>query len=87
MAKVDMTPDSIAYSASRWCGDSGGRLGELLPLDDLTLLQGCGGVIMLQRLASAEQFDQIMAQVASELASPQVRCIKPIFIAYGQRQC
>jgi ubiquinone/menaquinone biosynthesis C-methylase UbiE len=74
------------YTFQLSCGASGGKLGDLVAPTYLTLLRGMGGVVVLQGLASAEQFEQTMAQATSDLASPQGHCFLPEYLAYGQRQ-
>ncbi len=67
------------------CGKSGGRLGNMLALDWISVLKGIGGMTVAQGVTTAAQFDQVIEQARAELASPTLACVMPLYIAYGQR--
>jgi SAM-dependent methyltransferase len=66
-------------------GNHGGRLGTMMGTDYLTGAQGIGGLVVQAGFTTREQFDETLAGLREELASPDNRAVFPFFIAYGQR--
>lgn len=67
-------------------GSYGGRIGKMAASDVFTALKGVSGLFISRRLATAEQFEQTLAQATADVAAPQTRCVVTIYIAYGQRR-
>lgn len=68
------------------CGDYGGRLSKMLATDWISVLKGIGGMTVAQGITTAETFEQMLEQMRAEMASPQYRCVMPLYVAYGQRR-
>lgn len=66
-------------------GDYGGRTGKLLMTDFFNGVMSYGGLMEAKGIATAEQFNQVVAQARADTSSPQARCVSPFYIAYGQR--
>lgn len=75
----------VAQEADLPFGPYGGRVGSLLATDFFNGARAYGGLFEKLGIATVEQFNQAMAQAAADTSSPEVRCISPFFIAYGQR--
>ncbi|HLY31679.1 MAG TPA: methyltransferase domain-containing protein [Ktedonobacterales bacterium] len=67
------------------CGDYGGRVGKMLAADYISGAKGLGGVVVSRGLATADEFERVLAAASAEFASPQARCVVPFYVAYGQR--
>jgi len=67
------------------CGEAGGRVGRMGVIDFNSLMQGLGGMMVAQGLATAEQFERTFVQARLDLSSPAVRAFIPDHIAFGQR--
>ncbi|HEX9068719.1 MAG TPA: class I SAM-dependent methyltransferase [Ktedonobacterales bacterium] len=67
------------------CGEHGGRVGRMLALDWITVLRGLSGMTIAQGITSEADFDQTLEAARLELESPSLRCIMPLYIAFGQR--
>jgi hypothetical protein len=39
-----------------------------------------------QGVATAEQFNHAIEEMQRELTNPRLRCVMPLYIAFGQRQ-
>ena len=48
-------------------------------------MKGYGGLLEAQGVTSAQQFDQAVAAAREHTASPDVHCVSPFYIAFGQR--
>lgn len=66
-------------------GAWGGRIGNLLAMDLLFAVEGVGGLVVTQGLASEAQFKQTLAAARADANGNQYHCISPFYIAYGQR--
>lgn len=66
-------------------GDYGGRTGKLLMADFFNGVQAYGGLMAAQGIASAAEFEQVVAEARAAVARPDVRCVSPFHIAYGRR--
>ncbi|HEX8036373.1 MAG TPA: methyltransferase domain-containing protein [Ktedonobacterales bacterium] len=66
-------------------GSHGGRIGTLLATDLLAGIEGFGGLLVQMGLFSAEQFQQLHAELRAEFASPENRAVGPFYVAYGQQ--
>lgn len=64
-------------------GEYGDRTARLLATDFFNGVKGYGG--LLQGIATPEQFEQVIVAARADTASPQMGCISPFHIAYGQR--
>jgi ubiquinone/menaquinone biosynthesis C-methylase UbiE len=67
------------------CGDYGGRVGKMLATDYISGAKGLSGVVVGRNLATAQEFDSVLAEAGAELASPSAQCQVPFYLAYGQR--
>jgi SAM-dependent methyltransferase len=67
------------------CGDYGGRVGKMLATDYISGAKGLSGVVVGRYLATAQEFDSVLAEARAELASPSAQCQVPFYLAYGQR--
>ncbi len=67
------------------CGSYGGRIGRMVAADYLAGAKAFGGLVAAQGLATPEQVQQVLARAEADLAAPDVRCVAPVYIAYGQR--
>ena len=66
-------------------GAWGERIGNLMATDLLTAVEGVGGLVAAQGLASAAQFDQTLAAARADARASFYHCVAPFYIAYGQR--
>jgi ubiquinone/menaquinone biosynthesis C-methylase UbiE len=66
-------------------GEYGGRVGKLLATDFFNGARSYGGLLEAQGLATVAQYNEAMEQAARDTASPQVHCLSPFHIAFGQR--
>jgi ubiquinone/menaquinone biosynthesis C-methylase UbiE len=66
-------------------GASGGRVGRLLSSDFFGGAKAFGAVLEAQGIATQVQFEQVFAQARADTDAPEVQCISPFHIAYGQR--
>ncbi|WIG58996.1 MAG: hypothetical protein OJF49_001743 [Ktedonobacterales bacterium] len=66
-------------------GAHGDRLGMLLATDFFNGFPALGSLIVAQGIATQEQFDTTLATARADTASSQVRCLSPVYVAYGQR--
>lgn len=66
-------------------GVYGGRVGKLMAADILNAMQALRGPMEALGLATATEFDRVFAEAKSAMNSPNVRCIAPFYVAYGQR--
>jgi SAM-dependent methyltransferase len=67
------------------CGDYGGRVGKMLATDYISGAKGLSGVVISRNLASAQEFERVLAGASAELAAPQAACTVPFYIAFGRR--
>lgn len=75
----------VAHRLNLRCGEWGGRIGRMVAHDYLSGAKGFGGLLVAQHVASQSDVDHILSDAEHEFASPNGRCIAPIYIAYGQR--
>jgi hypothetical protein len=68
------------------CGDYGGRVGKMLATDYISGAKGLGGVVVARDLATAEEFEGVLAAAGNELASPEAQCTVPFYLAFGRRR-
>jgi ubiquinone/menaquinone biosynthesis C-methylase UbiE len=66
-------------------GAYGGRVGRLLSSDFFGGAKAFGAALEAQGIASQPQFEQVFAQARADTESPEVRCVSPFHIAFGQR--
>jgi SAM-dependent methyltransferase len=67
-------------------GSYGGRIGAMMATDLLAGIEGFGGLLPQMGLATAEQVQQMLAELRAEFASPENRAVGPFYIAYGRRR-
>jgi ubiquinone/menaquinone biosynthesis C-methylase UbiE len=67
------------------CGKAGGRIGAMLAVDWISVLKGIGGMTVAQGVTTAERFEQVIEAARAEFASPNLACVMPLYIAFGQR--
>ena len=66
-------------------GVHGGRVGRLMATDILNGMQALRGPMEARGLTTAAEFDRVFAEAQQAMESPQVRCVAPFYLAYGQR--
>lgn len=66
-------------------GAWGERIGNLMATDLLFAVEGVGGLVAAQGLASTEQFAQTLATARADARGSVYHCVAPFYIAYGQR--
>ncbi len=66
-------------------GVHGGRVGKLMATDILNGMQAVRGPLVALGLTTADEFDRVFAEAKQAMDSPQVRCVAPFYISYGQR--
>jgi SAM-dependent methyltransferase len=84
MASVGLANITSLQFAMR-CGETGGRIGKMLAVDNINVLGGIGGMTVAQGITSAEQFSQVLQQASRDLADPTRQCVMPLYIAFGQQ--
>ncbi|HEU5348577.1 MAG TPA: class I SAM-dependent methyltransferase [Ktedonobacterales bacterium] len=67
-------------------GSYGGRIGTMMATDLLAGIEGFGGLLVQMNLLTAEQFQQMHANLRAEFASPDNRAVGPFYVAYGRRR-
>lgn len=67
-------------------GSYGGRIGSMMATDLLAGIEGFGGLLVQMGLSTAEQVQEMQAQLRAEFASPENRAVGPFYIAYGRRR-
>ncbi|MGE5334621.1 MAG: hypothetical protein ACM3N4_07975, partial [Nitrososphaerota archaeon] len=66
-------------------GVHGDRVGRLMAADILNGMQAVRGPLEALGLTTAAEFDRVFAEAKRAMESPQVRCVAPFYIAFGQR--
>ncbi|HEU5441765.1 MAG TPA: class I SAM-dependent methyltransferase [Ktedonobacterales bacterium] len=66
-------------------GRYGGRFGQMGAADTLAMLEGLRPLVTVENVASANQYDLMLARAHDELEETQ-RCVRPFYLAFGQRQ-
>lgn len=67
-------------------GNYGGRIGTSMATDLLAGIEAFGGLLVQSGAASAEQFQQTLAALRAEFASPENRAVGPFYVAFGRRR-
>jgi hypothetical protein len=67
------------------CGEYGGRIGRMGAADWFSILGALRGPMVAMGIARPEQVDQTLAAARAALASPDVRAITTVYVAYAQR--
>ena len=57
----------------------------MLAVDWISVLKGIGGMTVAQGVTTAERFDEVIEAARAEFASPNLACVMPLYIAFGQR--
>ncbi len=78
---TNVSAREVAVPFGAW----GDRIGRMLATDLLTAVQGVGGLVAAQGLATQEQFDQTLATARADANSTHFHCVAPFYIAFGQR--
>ncbi|HST89120.1 MAG TPA: class I SAM-dependent methyltransferase [Ktedonobacterales bacterium] len=77
--------DIVSQRVTLPFGDYGGRTGKLLMADFFNGVQAYGGLMEAQGIATAAEFERVVAEARAAVAAPNAQCVSPFHIAYGRR--
>jgi len=66
-------------------GVHGGRLGRMVATDFFSVCRGFGGIAVARGITTQQAWDTTLERAQADLNRPNVRCVTPFFIVFGQR--